>query len=150
MGAQAAYLHHLTPSLQLLTSFPPPSPLPPTPAVRPIMGSPMFNWYLRSMGAKVGKGVCALGCNCAELDMVTIGDGCGERGAVAPALRQCMVACLGGAGRGGMRGAHATSARLSPSACFPCPLTPRTALPDPTPSPSWPPTRVQSSTSRPS
>lgn len=43
---------------------------------RPIMGSPMFNWYLRSMGAKVGKGVCALGCNCAELDMVTIGDGC--------------------------------------------------------------------------
>lgn len=42
------------------------------------MGSPMFNWYLRSMGAKVGKGVCALGCNCAELDMVTIGDGCGE------------------------------------------------------------------------
>lgn len=117
------------------------------------MGSPMFNWYLRSMGAKVGKGVCALGCNCAELDMVTIGDGCGECGAVAPALRQWMdsIACLCGAGRGGMRVANSTSAPLSPSVCFLRPSDPLYhALLDPTPSPSWPPTRVQSSTSRPS
>ena len=71
------------------------------------MGSPMFNWYLRSMGAKVGKGVCALGCNCAELDMVAIGDGTGEAAALgrrrsssgaAPVLaascRRCWRCCL--------------------------------------------------------
>lgn len=77
----------------------------------------MFNWYLRSMGAKIGKGVCALGCNCAELDMVTVGDGTGE--GRAPRLQ---TMGLGGAAAKQWWGepvvTRLTSARGNEAACM--------------------------------